>query len=137
MVDGYCLEQFDHYTYLGSIISNDGRCLEELKKRIAQTKSAFWKNKEIIRRNININLKLRMLSCYVNSVATNGSETWTYSREIQKNNAFEMWTYRCMLKISWRETDRVELTFELPLAKVVFDFFDKLKNLSKGYASLD
>lgn len=34
-------------------------------------------------------------------------------------------------------TDRVELSFELPLAEVVFDFFDKLKTLSKGYASLD
>ncbi|MEE1272106.1 MAG: translation elongation factor 4 [Bacteroidales bacterium] len=34
-------------------------------------------------------------------------------------------------------TDRVEITFELPLGEVVFDFYDKLKSISKGYASFD
>ncbi len=34
-------------------------------------------------------------------------------------------------------TDRVELIFEMPLAEVVFDFYDKLKSISKGYASFD
>ncbi|MEM1000449.1 MAG: translation elongation factor 4 [Bacteroidota bacterium] len=34
-------------------------------------------------------------------------------------------------------TDRVELSFDLPLAEVVFDFFDRLKTISKGYASFD
>ncbi len=34
-------------------------------------------------------------------------------------------------------SDRVEMVFEMPLAEIVFDFFDKLKTLSRGYASLD
>ena len=34
-------------------------------------------------------------------------------------------------------SDRVELQFSMPLAEVVFDFFDKLKTISRGYASLD
>ena len=34
-------------------------------------------------------------------------------------------------------TDRIELTFEMPLAEIVFDFYDRLKTISKGYASFD
>ncbi len=34
-------------------------------------------------------------------------------------------------------TDRVELTFEMPLAEIVFDFYDRLKTISRGYASFD
>ena len=34
-------------------------------------------------------------------------------------------------------TDRVELSFNVPLAEIVFDFYDRLKSISKGYASFD
>ncbi len=42
-----------------------------------------------------------------------------------------------MVNQSYLSQERVELRFELPLGEVVFDFYDKLKSLSRGYASLD
>ncbi len=40
-------------------------------------------------------------------------------------------------KQTYLTQSRVELTFELPLAEIVFDFYDRLKSISRGYASFD
>ena len=39
--------------------------------------------------------------------------------------------------MQYLDTKRVELTYEMPLAEVLFDFYDKLKSYSRGYASFD
>ena len=39
--------------------------------------------------------------------------------------------------MTYLDEKRVELVYELPLAEVLFDFYDKLKSLSRGYASFD
>ena len=38
---------------------------------------------------------------------------------------------------SYLTSDRVELSFDMPLAEIVFDFYDRLKTISRGYASFD
>ena len=42
-----------------------------------------------------------------------------------------------LTKQTYLTQDRVELTFEMPLAEIVFDFYDRLKSISRGYASFD
>ncbi len=42
-----------------------------------------------------------------------------------------------LIRQHYLTTDRVELEFDMPLAEIVFDFYDKLKSISKGYASFD
>ena len=42
-----------------------------------------------------------------------------------------------LTKQHYLTTERVELSFEMPLAEIVFDFYDRLKSTTKGYASFD
>jgi len=42
-----------------------------------------------------------------------------------------------LISQSYLTTERIELIFNLPLGEIVFDFYDKLKSISKGYASFD
>ncbi len=42
-----------------------------------------------------------------------------------------------LLRQHYLTADRVDMTFDIPMAEIVFDFYDKLKSISKGYASFD
>jgi len=42
-----------------------------------------------------------------------------------------------LMKQTYLTPNRLEMTFELPLAEIVFDFYDRLKSISRGYASFD
>ncbi|KAL1445907.1 hypothetical protein WDU94_015575 [Cyamophila willieti] len=101
-VNGQVFEEVAAYKYLGTEITNDSRCEVEIKKRIVLAKNAFWKHKEIMRRNVSKSTKLRLLKTYVFSIMTYGCEAWTVSNIFSKKiNAFEQWCYRRMMKVSW------------------------------------
>ncbi|KAG1651849.1 Tyrosine-protein phosphatase 69D [Nymphon striatum] len=99
------IKQVTKLKYLGYIITSDGRCETEVKKRIAMAKEAFHKMKPILmNRNISMTTKIRVLKTYVWSVLLYGCECWTFNKEIEmKLEATEMWLIRRMMRISWTE----------------------------------
>jgi hypothetical protein len=109
------LEQVTTFKYLGSWITEDVRCEEDIKARVGMAKAAFWQNKEVMRRNIRLSTKKKILNCYVFSILNYGCECWTWNKMMRKKvNAFEMWCYRRMLKISWKD----KITNKLVLSRM-------------------
>ena len=98
------MEQVERFKYLGSVITGDGRCIEDVKQRIGMAKDAFNKRKELLTKSMSKGLKKRMIKTLVWPVALYGCETWTMKKEvIDKLEAFEMWVWRRMEKISWKD----------------------------------
>jgi len=61
MINGTMLEQVPQYKYLGSWITEDGKCDYDIKTRNGIAKDAFWKHKELLKGNINLAVKQRIL----------------------------------------------------------------------------
>ncbi len=103
-LNGQQLEQVTKFKYLGSIITSDGRCSEEIRTRIAMAKNAFTKRKELLTKGLDIQTKKNIVKTIIWSIALYGSETWTLrEKEIHNLEAFEMWIWRRMEKINWQD----------------------------------
>ena len=100
-IDQKQLENVKCFKYLGSMLTEDGRCTCEIKSRIAMAKAAFNKKKNLFTRKLDLNLRKRLVRCYVWSIPVYGAETWTLQATDQKHlESFEMWCWRRMEKIS-------------------------------------
>ena len=100
--NGIALGQVNKYKYLGTLITADTRCMQEMKRRIGIAKKSFWELKELMKSNVNMKTKKSLLNLYIFSLVTYGCEAWTIGREAaRKINAFETWCYLRILNISW------------------------------------
>src|SRR6476469_9097243 len=98
------VEQVSKFRYLGSLISEDGKCFDDVKTRIGIAKDAFNKRKDLLTRSIRVDLKKRLVKTLVWPVVLYGCETWTMAQEeITRLNAFEMWIRRRLGKVSWMD----------------------------------
>ena len=79
---GQRLTQVKQYNYLGTSVENTGQCKTEVANRINQAQIALWKKATILRSNVSIKTRIRLLMCYVFSVISYECETW----ELFKSN---------------------------------------------------
>jgi hypothetical protein len=78
-------DAFKYFKYLGSILTIDGRCTCEIKCRIAVAKAAFNKKKVLFASTLDLELRKKLVKCYVWSIALYGAETWTLQAVDQKH----------------------------------------------------
>ena len=99
------LETMEDFKYLGSIKTKDGKCMKDVKARTGMAKNkmlqlnTIWKD-----HSIPITLKIKLLQCLIWPVLMYGCESWTIRKsEEDKIQATEMWFYRRLLGVSWKE----------------------------------
>jgi hypothetical protein len=71
------LENVESFKYLGSTLTNDGRCTCEINCRIAMAKAAFNKERTLFTSTLDLELRKKLVKCYVWSIALYGAEAWT------------------------------------------------------------
>jgi len=58
------------------MLTNDGRCTREIKSRIAMAKAAFNKKKNLFTSTLDLNLRKKLVKCYMWGMSLYGAETW-------------------------------------------------------------
>ena len=104
-VDGQEFKKVRDFRYLGQIITDDGRCDREVKRRITITHSNFINMKDVLAiRKLKWDERMRLVRCFILSTLLCASETWVLNAETEGNiRSLEMWIYRRMFKISYQQ----------------------------------
>ena len=91
MIDQNQLENVESLKDLGSILTNDTRCTCEIKCRIAMAEAAFNKKRALFTSTLDLEVRKKLVKCYIWSIALYGAETWTLRAVDQKHlGSFEM-----------------------------------------------
>jgi hypothetical protein len=74
MIDEKQLENVESFKYLGSILTNDGRCTCEIKCGIAMAKAVLNKKRTLFTGTLDLELRKKLVKCYIWSIALYGAE---------------------------------------------------------------
>ena len=100
-MNGTVLKQVHKFNYLGSLITSDGRCINEIKRRMAQAKASFQNMKSILtNKRLSLGVRKRVLQCYIEPILLYGCESWSMTKQTSTSiEAMEMWFLRRMLRV--------------------------------------
>ena len=73
------------FKYLGSILTNDGRCTCEIKCRISMAKAALNKKRALFTSTLDLELRKKLVKCDIWSIVLYSAETWTLQTADQKH----------------------------------------------------
>ncbi|VDP27035.1 unnamed protein product [Schistosoma margrebowiei] len=106
ILDSETLENVESFTYLGSIIDEQGGSDAEVKARIGEARIAFLQLKNIWNsKQLSTNIKVRIFNTNVKAVLLYGAETWrTTTTTIKKVQVFINSCLRKILNIHWPDT---------------------------------
>jgi hypothetical protein len=91
LIDHKQLDNVESFKYLGSILTNDGRRSCEIKCRIAMAKAELNKKTALFTSTLDLELRKKLVKCYIWSIALYGAEIWTLPAVDQKHlESFEM-----------------------------------------------
>jgi hypothetical protein len=74
MIDQKQLDSVESFKYLGSNLTNDGRCTCEIKCRIAMAEAAFNKKRTLFASTLDLELRNKLVKCYIWSITLYGAE---------------------------------------------------------------
>ena len=133
-VDGKDIEVVTKFVFLGALITEDALCEKEVRRRIVMGKFAMggltsiWKDI-----GVTLETMVKLVKVLVFPIVLYGAETWTMRKhERRKIDAFELWCWRRVLRVSWMERKtnisiieniKPEWTLESRVTKAALSYF--------------
>ena len=102
-IDGETMETVTDFIFLGSKITADGDCSQEIKRHLLLGRKAMPDLDSILKsRDITLLTKVQIVKAMVFPVVMYECESWTVKKaECQRIDAFELWCCRRLLRVPW------------------------------------
>ena len=125
-IDGETVETVAYFIFLGSKITADGDCSQEVKRCLLLGRKVMTKLDSILKsRDITLSTKVRLVKAMVFAVVMYGCESWTVKKAECGIDAFELWCWRRLLRVPWiarrynqsilKEIGRTDFEAEIPI----------------------